>query len=453
MTAPSSSHAARRPPPPRHRLAPAALATLALLAPWWNTAAQAQPPAPDTVRVWTRSSTDGRKTYNAIAEAFTRKTGLKVEYFNATTDFEQRVARAAIADELPDLIINDSGATGQFVQMGLLATVDRARVAGGADLQERAWDSAKGFDGHYYGVPTSAQAQVLFIRKDWRTRLNLPVPQTWMEVATLASAFTAQDPDGNGRADTYGFVMPGSAQRGYAAWFLSSFLWQAGGEYVRQVRPGQFRGALDEPAALATVAFIRKLHCELKATQPGAMNAPTQEANKAFTSGQAGMYLSGPYHIPLFDREPGRDKVEVVPAPAGPAGHGVLAGGELAYFPKAAKNKAGALKFVEFLISPEGQALGMKPAGGGLSVVRLPVNRHVDPATVHNDPRWQMVANEYARNGHAMPAIPNWTRMQQVIGEGLNAMLSRCNVELAPALRKLNHRVNQQLSAQKVLAK
>ncbi|MBC7917418.1 MAG: sugar ABC transporter substrate-binding protein [Rhodoferax sp.] len=403
--------------------------------------------------MWTRSSAEGRKTYDTIAQAFTQKTGIRVEYFNAWTDFEQRIARAAIGGDLPDLIINDSGATGQFVQMGMLEAVDRNAIAGGADLHERAWEAAESYDGKYYGVPTSAQAHVMYVRKDWRLKLKLQAPQTWADVEALAKAFTAGDPDGNGRADTYGLIFPGSAQRGYAAWYLSSFLWQAGGEFVREVGPRQFRGAMDEAAAVTAVSFMRKLHCELKVTQPGAMNAPTQEANKAFLSGQAGIYLSGPYHIPLFDKEPGRDKVEVMPAPAGPAGRGVLGGGELAYFPKAARNKQAARKFVEFLISPEGQMIGMKATAGGLAVVRLPVNRKVDAAAVYNDPRWQMVAQEYANHGHLMPAIPNWTSMQQLIGEGVNAVLSRCSKDVATDLQKLNIRVNRELSAQRVLAK
>ena len=64
-----------------------------------------------------------------------------------------------------------------------------------------------------------------------------------------------------------------------------------------------------------------------------------------------------------------------------------------------------------------------------------------------------MVAQEYEKNAHTMPAIPNWTRMQQVIGEGLNAILSRCSKDVAADLKKLNVHVNQELSAQRVLAK
>ncbi|MBC7939520.1 MAG: hypothetical protein H7Z19_07100, partial [Chitinophagaceae bacterium] len=58
----------------------------AALAALWLAAAPAAAAAndPGALRVWTRSSNDGRKTYDAIAAAFTAKTGIRVEYFNAT---------------------------------------------------------------------------------------------------------------------------------------------------------------------------------------------------------------------------------------------------------------------------------------------------------------------------------------------------------------------------------
>ncbi|VTR30918.1 Lipoprotein lplA [Serratia fonticola] len=78
----------------------------------------------------------------------------------------------------------------------------------------------------------------LFVRKDWREKLGLPQPKTWQDVATLAKAFTTQDPDGNGKSDTYGFLLPASTTRGYASWFMSAFLWQAGGDFIREVGAG-----------------------------------------------------------------------------------------------------------------------------------------------------------------------------------------------------------------------
>lgn len=411
------------------------------------------------LRVWTRSSKDSRQTYDAIAQAFTARTGIRVEYFNATTDFEQRLARAAVGRDLPDLLINDAGSLGQLHRMGVLRPIERSRILGAEHITERAWRAASLPDGRVLGVPTSAQAHVLFVRKDWREKLGLPPPGNWDEVAALAKAFTTADPDGNGRADTYGFVFPGSTARGYAAWFISSFLFQAGGEFVTLRPDGKAQAALDSAAALQTLRFFRRLVCEDRSVQPGAINADTQEANRAFISGQAGIYLSGPYHIALFDREPGRAKVEVLPAPAGPQGQrATLAGGELAYVTRTTRRAEDALKFIEFLISPEGQRLGMRPSapadGGrpGLPVVRLPVNQLVDASATHADPRWNVVADSYAQFGRVLPMVPNWSKLQQTAAEGFNRALARCETDLRAELRLTNVQLNAGLQQQGLLA-
>jgi len=411
-------------------------------------AAQSAPPD-EPLRVWTRSSKDGRKTYDAIGAAFTKKTGIRVEYFNALTDFEQRLARAAVGGHLPDVIVNELGTAGQLVNMGVPMEINRSRIAGGDDLLDSAWRAATLPDGRIYGVPVSVQTHVLFIRRDWREKLALPVPRTWEQLAQLSRAFTERDPDGNGRRDTYGLAVPATAARGYAAWYLSSFLFQAGGEFMRQGPDGKPHGALDEAPAVATLTFFRRLVCEDRSVQPNAINANTQEANKSFTSGQTGLYVSGPYHLALFDKEPGRSRYEVVPVPAGPGGqHASLAGGELAYITRGIRQPDRARQFVEFLISPEGQAVGMNPPDGGMPVVRLPVNKHLDAAVGHGDERWAMVAQEYQQHGHPMPQARNWSRLTQVAADGFNAILARCSKDIPGDLRELNRRFNAELARQ-----
>lgn len=423
--------------------------TATLMVAGWLCATALPARADEPLRVWTRSSKDGRKTYDAIAEAFTRKTGIRVEYFNTLTDFEQRLARAAVGGHLPDVIVNELGTAGQLVNMGVPMEIDRSRIAGADDLLDSAWRAATLPDGRIYGVPVSVQAHVLFIRRDWREKLGLPVPRTWEQLAQLSRAFTERDPDGNGHRDTYGLAVPATAARGYAAWYLSSFLFQAGGEFMRQGSDGKLHGALDEAPAIATLTFFRRLVCEDRSVQPNAINANTQEANKSFTSGQTGIYVSGPYHLALFDKEPGRSRYEVVPVPAGPGGQRAsLAGGELAYITRGSHQPDRARQFVEFMISPEGQAVGMNPRNGGMPVVRLPVNKHLDAAAAHGDDRWAMVAQEYQQHGHPMPQARNWSRLTQVAADGFNAILARCSKDIPGDLREINQRFNAELARQ-----
>lgn len=422
-------------------------ASIALCAAASGIAASAQ--AQTTLRVWTRSNPDARATYQRIADAFTKKTGIQVEYFNAMTDYEQRLSRAIAGNDLPDVIINDSSSLGLMVKTGVASEVDRAAFPGAADIHERAWQGARAYNGKYHAVPVSVQAYVLFIRKDWREKLGLPRPRSWDDVAALAKAFTQLQPAGADKP-VYGFAFPGSAVRGYTTWFLSSFLWQAGGDFMRADGKGRFKGALDEPAAATTVRYFRQMLCTDKVMQPGAINASTADAIASFRSGQTGIFFSGPYHIAVVDKEPGRDKVEVMAAPAGPGGRADSLGeGELAYVTRTA-NRQAAMSFLAFLTSPQGQKLGMNP--GGFPVVRLPINRQVDAEKVYDDPRWRTVQAVYENDAHYAPVIPDWMAVRQLTADGLNRLLAHCGSDIEAGLKELNGRLDQELARQRVAA-
>lgn len=44
----------------------------------------------------------------------------------------------------------------------------------------------------------------MWIRSDWLEALRLETPETMRDVLEIARAFATQDPDGNGKNDTYG---------------------------------------------------------------------------------------------------------------------------------------------------------------------------------------------------------------------------------------------------------
>lgn len=51
------------------------------------------------------------------------------------------------------------------------------------------------------------RAQYIWIRRDWLKKLDLKPPRTMEELLAAAEAFSASDPDGNGRKDTYGIAI------------------------------------------------------------------------------------------------------------------------------------------------------------------------------------------------------------------------------------------------------
>lgn len=77
------------------------------------------------------------------------------------------------------------------------------------------------FAGKTYGIPRVRPLdghEALIIRKDWMDKLGLKEPETMDEFYKVMEAFTKDDPDGNGAADTYGFV-----QSSVSSYMMSMF--------------------------------------------------------------------------------------------------------------------------------------------------------------------------------------------------------------------------------------
>lgn len=69
-------------------------------------------------------------------------------------------------------------------------------------------------DGKTYGLacaPVLTEGQVMVIRQDWLDNLGLKAPATLDEFEAVIRAFTEDDPDGNGKKDTYGFTYEGDS--------------------------------------------------------------------------------------------------------------------------------------------------------------------------------------------------------------------------------------------------
>lgn len=405
-----------------------------------------------TLEIWTRTTPGGpgEIALKKIASAFETKTGQKVNVTAIFDDFETKLAQSATQKNLPDVVLNDSSQMGTMVAQGIVREVKLDDLANGKDLLAPARKAAEAIDGKTYGVPYSAQSSALLIRKDWREKLGFAVPTTRAEMVALAEAFTTKDPDGNGKADTAGLVVPGSTKRGYASWYFSNFLWASGGDFLKADGKGKFSPGMSTPESVEAVKWFADLQCKNKVIQPGAVSMDTPPANETFESGKGGMYVVGPYLMPRFDKALGADKYEVVPVPAGPKDATVLAEGGTVYLMAGSKNQKGQSTFADFVISPEGQKLGME--GETAFIVQLPVNKTVDVNSVRNDPRWAVYAQTYADSGRYAPNVPNWTAVRQSSAETINAVLADCNLDIPTELKKLDVKIAESLAKEGIAA-
>jgi multiple sugar transport system substrate-binding protein len=404
------------------------------------------------LEIWTRRTpaSDQEATTKRLAEAFTKKTGIPTKVVAIFEGFETKLQQRASQRDLPDIVINDTAQVGTLVDQGLVREVKKDEIEGGEDISDRAWDAAKAIDGRYYAVPTSAQAFAMFIRKDWREKVGLPQPKSWDDLVTLGKAFTEKDPDGNGKKDTAGFVIPASTERGYASWYWSSFLYQAGGDYFEE-KDGKFSSAVASDEAVTAATWFQDLFCKSKIVMPGAVTANTNTAHQIWEAGKAGIYLTGPWLLGRFDKSPIGGRYEVVPAPPGPDGAGVLAEGENVYLMAGSKNESGQEKFAEFAASVEGQEIGMDGDRAG-PIVRLPINTKVEQSNTRKDPRWDIFQKEYDEAGVYSPVVTNWTPFRQLSADALNALAANCSADPKQTMTELSEKFDAELEKQGVRA-
>ncbi|MFB6723222.1 extracellular solute-binding protein [Kribbella sp. NPDC056345] len=411
-------------------------------------AAKAEQDPKATLELWTRTTPggDGEKGMKKLAAAFEQATGQKIEVTAIFDDFETKLSQRAAQKDLPDIVMNDSSQLGTMVTQGIVREVDPAAVKHSDQLLESALAAAKSGDGKMYGVPYSAQASALLIRKDWRAKVGLPAPTDREQFVALAKAFTTKDPDGNGKNDTYGLAVPGSTKRGYASWYFSNFLWGAGGDFITKQADGKYKPSMSTPESVAATKWFRDLACTEKVVQPGAATMDTPPTNETFEAGRAGMYVVGPYLMPRFDGSLGKDKYEVVPLPKGAKDATVLAEGGSAYLMAGSANEAGQNAWASYIISPEAQKLGME--GEKAFNVQLPVNKTVDLTSVRKDPRWKVYADVYREHSRYAPSIPNWTPVRQASADTVNALIADCSLDVAAELTKLDGKLAESLKQQ-----
>ncbi|MFD1177857.1 extracellular solute-binding protein [Paenibacillus puldeungensis] len=151
------------------------------------------------------------------------------------------------------------------------------------------------------------------IRKDWLDKLGLQVPQNYEELKKVALAFTKNDPDGNGKNDTYGIAMSQNINPSYsmgAYWDLDA--------WYHKNKDGQLIPGMISEARKSHIQWLADLYKEGAITEDFALMNWAQ-TNKEFYSGKAGIFIGTPrgmnptFMQGLVDVNP---KANIVPIPA-----------------------------------------------------------------------------------------------------------------------------------------
>lgn len=150
--------------------------------------------------------------------------GINVKYAwtvrgNETSDiFTQKMNVTLASGDLPDVTIVNPTQLRQLVGSGMVEDMTpyfnqyASPLSKQVFLQEgsAALESVT-INGRIMAIPEPfsfvEEAQYIWIRNDWLRKLDLQPPKTMDDLLKIAEAFSTQDPDGNGRDDTWGLAI------------------------------------------------------------------------------------------------------------------------------------------------------------------------------------------------------------------------------------------------------
>ncbi|MFI2102852.1 extracellular solute-binding protein [Isoptericola sp. NPDC019693] len=213
-------------------------------------------------------------------------------------EYGDRTNVVLAGDEIPDVMVIQQKSQG-FVQTAeaggfwdltdYLASGDYPNlVTENPDVQQ-----ASSVNGKVYGVYRARDVvrTSITIRKDWLENLGLEEPTNTDELMALAKAFTEDDPDGNGKDDTYGMIIPawgasigtGSPYDAIEAWFGAGNVWKdEGGELIPSFTTPEWKQALDYEKQLIENGYVNKDY----ATMDG-----STQWNEPFLNGKGGIII------------------------------------------------------------------------------------------------------------------------------------------------------------------
>lgn len=157
--------------------------------------------------------------HNVWSKEYEETLGIKLNYEWTTpqSQYTQKL-NVSMVTGIPDLLWVDAAQLKRMVEDDMLADLTDVYDTYKAEFTDKVLHDDGGsamlsatFDNKLYGLPHIqsgyGSAEVLWIRTDWLKTLGLSEPKTMQDVLTIARAFATQDPDGNGKSDTFGLAI------------------------------------------------------------------------------------------------------------------------------------------------------------------------------------------------------------------------------------------------------
>lgn len=353
--------------------------------------------------VWHDLGDNGIKWFQSLSAEFAKsRPGVTVKSINYPTDqWFGRSISAINTNTAPDLIFNNyervirvADQTSKLVDLKpVLASVsdksfltdDDLRVATHADKM--------------IILPIQRVQMGFGVRKSWLDKVGEKFPTTWADVQRVAVKFRDNDPDGDGKANTFGMALEAAKPRDLIH-IIDLFMFGSGLRHTLIDPQGKI--VVDEPARAKVLEEVLKAYTEYRYVAPDTINHSFGEMYQTIEGGKGGMFRVGDWNVKKWDTPAvlGGDFV-VGPWPSfdGRKSSVVIGGMRGIAVPENSPNKAIAIEFAKFMLGKQAQQASLDNLG---SAVRkdLDISALSERQKMFAAPNWGLAAYDFPEAVH-----------------------------------------------------
>ena len=353
--------------------------------------------------VWHDLGDNGIKWFQNLSAEFAKsRPGVTVKSINYPTDqWFGRSISAINTNTAPDLIFNNyervirvADQTNKLVDLKpVLATVSDKSFLTEDDLR----------------VATHAEKMIILpiqrvqmgfgVRKSWLDKVGEKFPATWADVQRVAVKFRDNDPDGDGKANTFGMALEAAKPRDLIH-IIDLFMFGSGLRHTLIDPQGKI--VVDEPARAKVLEEVLKAFTEYRYVPPDTINHSFAEMYQVIEGGKGGMFRVGDWNVKKWDTPAvlgGDFLVGPWPSFDGRKSAVVIGGMRGVAVPENSPNKAIAVDFAKFMLGKQAQQASLDNLG---SAVRkdLDISALSERQKLFAAPSWGLAAYDFPEAVH-----------------------------------------------------
>ncbi|WP_145948530.1 extracellular solute-binding protein [Paenibacillus sp. Y412MC10] len=259
--------------------------------------------------------------------------------------------------------------------------------------------------GKLMSIPRNFDARLLFYRRDRLEELGLSVPETWEELAHVASSVT--------EAGYTGFVFPGMESGLFGTFF--ELLISGGGQLFDEQLQPMF-------ASEAGVEALQKLRqwYQWGWTPKGLPDMHYDEVSASFRQGESTMVTDWPGYFGLLSESPIANVFDLALTPKSASGRrAVYCGSHSFAIPASSEHVEEAIVLLKFITSPEAQAMD---ADQGHVPVRQSIMKRLKREALPNSiaaRRWSLLEETIATSVIIPPKFPTYPTAEDILWQAL----------------------------------